>query len=362
MVVRVARVAPPGARRAAAQPATVGLERPPWSAARPAVAPPRSAANVAAVEAPPTVPAAVIAASAAPAAVVETPSREGAAADTRPAVPAGMVSTRWTAIPTDDPPPWSAEDGSCTPPAAARRLAEPGSPWTPGPALARNALIGLVCLVAVLGFTKGVTIARTVHLAGGGARPTLTAYRQLRAGQSCEQVDALFGDGLGLDGSAADAHVHRSYGDGTRLDLWFSGGVLQGFSEHGLSEGASLRVYETSGTGPRLFALAGGLAEAAAWWLLLCLVAPWRGHRLSPRRLAVLAGAGLAVGLATAFLLPALLGFAVGFAVFLALLVRWTRRDVAEALIIAAVVVAGGSLALFLAGQLGSQLSLLLAH
>jgi hypothetical protein len=156
--------------------------------------------------------------------------------------------------------------------------------------------------------------------------------------------------------------VRRSYGHGAWLDLRFSGGVLQGFSEHGLSEGASLRVFATTGTGPRLFSLAGGLADAAAWWLLLYLVALWRGHRLSPRRLAVLASAGLAVGPATAYLVPGLPGYAIAFAVFLALLIGWTRRDIAESLIVAAVAVAGGSLAVFLATLLGSQLSLLLAR
>jgi hypothetical protein len=267
--------------------------------------------------------------------------------------------TYWPALPSDDEaPPWSVEPAD--EPAPARRTAA-RTALTSGPGLARAVLIALVCLAAVLGFARGVTMGTIVHLATGATQPTLAQYRQLRAGLSYDQVDAIFGGKLGLSGSSADARVHRSYG-GARLDLRFSGGVLQSFAERGLSEGPTLRVLRTAGTGALLFTLAGGLASAATWWLLLFIAASWRGQRLTAGQLAALAGAGLAVGLAGALLLPVLLGCAIAFAVFLGLLIGWARREVAEALIVAAIAVAGGSLAVWLPALLGLQLSLLFAH
>lgn len=331
--VHVARPASPAVRRSALPGPSAGLERPPWSVAQ-------VAATAVILEALPAEPLTV-------------------AGPLAPAAPAEEPATRWAAVASDAaPPPWSAEAAS----EPARRLGAVRSSWVHGPGLARAVLIGLVCLAAALGMARGLTLGRTVHLTVGGARPALSEYRQLRAGLSYEQVDAIFNGGLGLGQSSADAHVRRIYGNGARLDLRFGGGVLQSFSEHGLSEGPSVRVYATTGLGAVLLSLAGGLANAVAWWLLLVLVASWRRYRLTRGRLAVLAAAGLAVAIAAALLLPALLGYAIGFVVLLGLLIAWNRRDVAEALIVAAVAIAGGSLAVWLPTMLGLQLALLIAR
>ena len=330
---------PAAARRAPVALPTADQGRPPWAAAR-AAGEPALLAQTAVAE---------------PAPAARTVVAEPAEPDT----PTDTAPTRWSAVPVDTRrPPWSADTGA----EPVHRPTVIRSAWTVGPGLARTALIGLVCLAAVIGCARGLTMGTMVHLTVDATRPTLSEYRQLRAGLSYEQVDAVFGDRLGLDESSADAQVRRTFGNGARLDLRFSGGVLQGFAEHGLGEGPSLRVFRTAGAGALLFSLAGGLAGATAWWLLLYLVASWRGCRLAAGRLAVLAAAGLAVGLVAALALPVLLGYAIAFAVFLGLLVGWTRRDVAEAFIIAAVAVAGGSLAVWLPTLLGLQLSALLAR
>ena len=394
-VVRVARprqvpVHPAAAARptTVARP-TVGERLPPWaqggaevSTARVAVVEPPPPAQAAVAEAVPpaqttvaeAVPTARIAVaeavSTAQIAVAEAVSTAETAAPAT-AAPARMIvvepmdpdaasdgaATGRSTAPGDEAPPWTVD--AAAEPALARRAPATRLAWTTGAGLARTALIGLVCLAAVLGFARGVTTVRILPLATGSTRPTLAEYRQLRAGQSFDQVDAVFAGTLGLDASSADGRVRRAFGDGSWLELRFSGGVLQGFDEHGLAAGPSLRVYQTRGVGPLLLALAGGLATAAAWWLLLFLVASWRGCRPSAGKLAVLGAAALAAGLVAALLLPVLLGCAVAFAVFLGLLVGWMRRDVAEALIVAAVAVAGGSLAVWLPTLLGLQLSAL---
>jgi len=363
----------PTARAAVLEPARPIVRTPadlPAQTAGSEAAPPAQAAAAAVVEAAP--------AQAAAAAVVEEESpAQAAVAEAAPLAHMILVEpaepdaemdaavTYWPALPSDDEaPPWSAE--AAAEPASARRssgarqasrpAARPA--WTTGPRLAGTILIGLVCLAAVLGFARGVTMSTVIHLATGATQPALAQYRQLRAGLSYDQVDAIFAGKLGLGASAADARVHRSYGS-ARLDLRFSGGVLQSFSERGLSEGPSLRVLRTSGRGPLLFSLAGGLANAAAWWLLLFLAASWRGEQLTTGRLAVLAAAALAVGLVAALLLSTVLGCAVVFAVFLGLLIGRARREVAESLIVAAIAAVGGSLAVWLPVLLGLQLSLL---
>jgi hypothetical protein len=159
-IVRVARSAPPGARRPAVPAPTFGLEPPPWSATRTAVVGAQPAVQAPVVRAP------------SPAGVA-APPREATVVEAQTEAPEG-VSTRWTAVPTDDSPPWWAAADPSRHEERVRRPVEPGSPWALGPVLARNLLIGLVCLVAVLGFTKGATIGRTVFLNTGGPRPTLS--------------------------------------------------------------------------------------------------------------------------------------------------------------------------------------------
>ncbi len=251
---------------------------------------------------------------------------------------------------------------SGSPASVASRSTAPQAAWTLSPALVKKLLIGLVCLLVVVGFARGVMVVKVAHIVFDATRPTLSEYQRLQTGQSYQQVDAIFGGNLGLDQTSANQNTHFTYGGNVWLNLSFAGGILQSFSEHGLSAGPSLTTYTTTGVSVAIFSLIGGLADAVAWWLILYLVALWRGFRPTFKQLATLAAASLAVGLIAPVLLPALLCFVVGLVVFFSFLAVWTHGDIAEALIIAVVSAVVGSLAVSLPTLVGLQIALMFHH
>jgi hypothetical protein len=279
-------------------------------------------------------------------------------------------SPPWSATQLDSQSPmWSPQPdaqsswASGSPTSVASRPTAPQASWTLSAALVKKLLIGLICLVVVVGFARGVMVGNVVHLAFDATRPTLSEYQRLQTGQSYQQVDAIFGGNLGLDQTSANNNnVHFTYGSSASLNLSFTDGILQSFSEHGLGTGPSLGAYTTTGVSVAIFTLIGGLADAVAWWLILYIVAVWRGFRPTFKQLATLAAASLAIGLIAPLLLPALLCWVVGLVVFFSFLAVWTHGDIAEALIIAVVSSVVGTLAVYLPTMVGLQIALMFHH
>jgi hypothetical protein len=297
------------------------------------------------------------AANALPIAAVAANTTAAASTATVAATATAAASSATAAASTAAPPASASYGGGWSPPAPAGGGVPP---WPPGasPRTGQTAPSGtsgiiawlsvpgrmmmlfavfVVCLIA-LGIAQGALVGHVI----GAPLYTLDEYRQLRVGQTYQEVDAIFHGNLGLDETSVNSAEHIDAHDGAYLDLWFTNGVLQKFSQRGLPTSGS-RSKPASTFLALIVTLLMVPARAVASWLCIFFAVRWRGYDLTLRQFGIMLLACFAVGVLTAFLPGpvAILGVIINIVVYLGFIISWTEGSLWDALVV--VVVAGVS-------------------
>jgi hypothetical protein len=199
-------------------------------------------------------------------------------------------------------------------------------------------VIGFVCFMVVLGLVQGMLFGNMVNSLVDSTRITLQDYRQLHVGQTYAQVEAI------LDHSQASSSgpttvsttVHRLNPDGSSVDLTFSNGTLQSFSQSGLTEGRSSGLFAlSSGAALLVVAIVNAVVTTVAWFFCLFVMVHWRGYQITIKQLVVMAVTVAVVGAVGSWLLG-ILGILLTLGVAFGFLLAWTDGDALDAIIIAA--------------------------
>jgi len=198
-------------------------------------------------------------------------------------------------------------------------------------------IVGIVVLLAMgLGFAQTRLITHAFHSGVWSDTVTLEEYRQLRAGQSVAEADAiLFGDNY-LDKSNANRTFDFTNPDGSTVTLTFVNGTLQQFSESGLKPGDSSSEVSRAASGVLLFVFSvlTGLVATVGGFACLWAVVLWRGFNLTIKQMVVMVVVVGVVSTVTGLFLPGILVLTITMIVYGSFLIAWAGGDIMEAIII----------------------------